>query len=253
MTDATLSALLHENRRFGPPPGLAAAANAQPGIHADAAADPIGFWESQAKRLTWETPWTEPLDWSDAPFAKWFVGGRLNVAVNCVDRHVAAGLGDRVAFHWEGEPGDTRTITYRELLGLVSQTANALTSLGVKTGDKVAIYMPMIPETVVAMLACARLGAPHTVVFGGFSAEALRDRILDCDARLVITADGGYRRGAASALKPAVDDALAGCPDVDRVLVVRRTGQDVGWTDGRDHWWHDVVGSQPDTHEAEAF
>ncbi len=253
MTDATLSALLHENRRFGPPPGLAADANAQPGIHAEAAADPIGFWESQAKRLTWEAPWTEALDWSGAPFAKWFVGGRLNVAVNCVDRHVDAGLGERVAFHWEGEPGDTRTITYADLLGLVAQAANALTSLGVKAGDKVAIYMPMIPETVVAMLACARLGAPHTVVFGGFSAEALRDRILDCDARLVITADGGYRRGAASALKPAVDDALSGCPDVDRVLVVRRTGQDVDWTDGRDHWWHDVVDSQPDTHEAEAF
>ena len=253
MPDDTLSALLHEERRFPPPADLAAAANAQPGIYEEAAADPVAFWERQARQLQWDQPWTQALDWSGAPFAKWFIGGRLNVSVNCVDRHVAAGLGDRVAFHWEGEPGDTRTITYADLLVLVSKAANALTSLGLKAGDKVAIYMPMIPETVVAMLACARLGAPHTVVFGGFSAEALRDRILDCDARAVITADGGYRRGTATALKPAVDDALTGCPDVDKVLVVRRTGQDVGWVDGRDHWWHDVVDAQPDTHEPEAF
>ncbi len=251
--NTALSALLHEDRRFEPPGDLAAAANAQPGIYQEAAQDRLGFWERQAQRLQWETPWTQVLDWSEAPFAKWFVGGRLNVAVNCVDRHVAAGLGDRVAFHWEGEPGDTRTITYSDLLTMVCKAANGLTSLGVKAGDKVAIYMPMIPETVVAMLACARLGAPHTVVFGGFSAEALRDRILDCDARTVITADGGYRRGAAAALKPAVDEAVSDCPDVGAVLVVRRTGQDVEWTENRDHWWHDVVDSQPETHEAEAF
>ena len=181
------------------------------------------------------------------------MGGRLNVAVNCVDRHVAGGLGERVAFHWQGEPGDARTVTYSDLLAMVCKCANALTSLGVKTGDKVAIYMPMIPETVVAMLACARIGAPHTVVFGGFSAEALRDRILDCDAHAVITADGGYRRGSASALKPAVDDAVAGCPDVTTVLVVQRTGQEVDWTEARDHWWHDVVDPQPDSHRAESF
>jgi len=253
MPDDTLSALLHEERRFEPPAELAKAANAQPGIYAEAAADPVAFWEEQARQLQWETPWEQPLDWSEAPFAKWFVGGRLNVSVNCVDRHVAAGLGDRVAFHWEGEPGDTRTITYADLLDLVCRAANALATLGVRAGDKVAIYMPMIPETVVAMLACARLGAPHTVVFGGFSAEALRDRILDCDARVVITADGGYRRGTASALKPAVDEALTSCPDVDRVLVVRRTGQEVAWVEGRDRWWHDVVDGQPATHEPEAF
>ena len=193
-----LSALLHETRTFPPPEALAKRANAQPGIYDEAKANPHAFWASQAEHLTWATPWTDVLDWSNAPFAKWFVGGRLNVAVNCVDRHVDAGLGDRVAFHWEGEPGDTRTITYRDLLASVSQAANALIELGVKTGDKVAIYMPMIPETVVAMLACARLGAPHTVVFGGFSSDALRGRILDCDAHFVITADGGYRRGAAS-------------------------------------------------------
>ena len=181
------------------------------------------------------------------------MGGTLNVAVNCVDRHVEAGRGDRVAFHWEGEPGDTRTITYADLLAEVCRAANALSELGVRAGDKVAIYLPMIPEAVVAMLACARLGAPHTVVFGGFSADALRSRILDCDAHFVITADGGYRRGAASALKPAVDEAVAECPAVEKVLVVRRTGQDVAWDDGRDVWWHEVVERQPATHAAEAF
>jgi acetyl-CoA synthetase len=253
MPEEALSALLHENRRFDPPPELAAAANAQPSIYEEAARDRLAFWERQARELQWDTPWTQVLDWSNAPFAKWFVGGRLNVAVNCVDRHVAGGLGDRVAFHWQGEPGDARTVTYADLLAMVCKCANALTSLGVKTGDKVAIYMPMIPETVVAMLACARIGAPHTVVFGGFSAEALRDRILDCDAHAVITADGGYRRGSASALKPAVDEAVAGCPDVTTVLVVQRTGQEVDWTEGRDHWWHDVVDPQPDSHRAESF
>ncbi|HET9077825.1 MAG TPA: acetate--CoA ligase [Acidimicrobiales bacterium] len=254
MTDASqdLSALLRENRRFEPSPEFAAAAVAQPEIYDRADADPVGFWEEQARRLSWAEPWTTALEW-DLPFSKWFVGGKLNVAYNCVDRHVEAGLGERVAFHWEGEPGDTRTITYRDLHQMVCRAANALTELGVETGTKVAIYMPMIPETVVAMLACARLGAPHTVVFGGFSADALRDRIIDCDARFVITADGGYRRGAASALKPAVDDAVKGCPGVEKVLVVRRTGQDVEWNEGRDVWWHDVVDRQADTHECQAF
>src|SRR5579859_3693591 len=247
-----LSALLHETRTFPPPEELAKSANAQPGIYAEADADPVAFWESQARRLNWAEPWSQVLEWK-VPFAKWFLGGKLNVAVNCVDRHVEAGLGERVAFHWEGEPGDTRTITYADLLTSVSQAAHALTELGVHSGDKVAIYMPMIPETVVAMLACARLGAPHTVVFGGFSSTALSDRILDCDARVVITADGGYRRGAPFALKPAVDEALLKCPDVRSVVVVRRTGQDVEWTDGRDVWWHDVVDRQSAHHTPEFF
>ncbi len=248
-----LSALLHERRRFEPPPELAARANAQPGIYEEAAADPPAWWAAQAERLEWAEPWDTVVDWQ-LPFVKWFVGGRLNASVNCVDRHVAAGRGDRVAFHWVGEPeGETRTITYADLLVMVSKAANALVSLGVEAGDRVAIYMPMIPEAVVAMLACARLGAPHSVVFGGFSAEALSERILDCDARVVITADGGFRRGAASALKPNVDEALERCPDVRSLLVVRRTGQDVAWTEGRDVWWHDVVDTQPDTHEPEAF
>ncbi len=247
-----LEALLTETRTFPPPGALARHANGQPGVYAQAQADPLGFWESLATRLTWAQPWSRVLEWK-LPFAKWFVGGKLNVAVNCVDRHVDAGVGDRVAFHWEGEPGDTRTITYSDLLTSVCQAANALTELGVRPGDKVAIYMPMIPEAVISMLACARLGAPHTVVFGGFSSDALKSRIQDCDARVVITADGGYRRGAPSPLKPAVDEAVQECPGVRRVLVVRRTGQDVAWDEERDVWWHEVVDRQPATHEAEAF
>ncbi|MEV6844055.1 acetate--CoA ligase [Actinoplanes sp. NPDC051411] len=249
----TLSNLLREERRFPPPASFAAAANVTAAAYAEADADRLAFWETQASRLTWADPWTEVLDWSGAPVAKWFAGGRLNVAYNCVDRHVEDGHGDQVAFHWEGEPGDTRAITYAQLKNMVCQAANALVELGVRTGDRVAIYMPMIPETVVAMLACARLGAPHTVVFGGFSATALSDRILDCDARVVITADGGYRRGAVSGLKPVVDEALQRCPDVRSVLVVRRGGNDVGWTPGRDVWWHDVVDRQPVDHAPEAF
>ena len=247
-----LSALATESRRFEPPAELAAHANVTAQAYDDAAADRLGFWETQARRLDWDTDWRTALEW-EPPFAKWFVGGRLNVAVNCVDRHVAAGRGDRVALHWEGEPeGDRRTLTYADLQHEVCRAANALTELGVRAGDRVMIYLPMIPEAVVAMLACARLGAPHSVVFGGFSAQALTDRITDADARFVITADGGYRRGSAAALKPAVDDAVARCPGVEKVVVVRRTGQDVAWTD-KDVWWHDVVDRQSDTHDAEAF
>jgi acetyl-CoA synthetase len=251
-TEPELSALLHETRTFPPPQSLATDANAQPGIYGEAEADPLAFWEAEARRLTWGEPWSQVLEWN-LPFAKWFVGGKLNVAVNCVDRHVIAGLGDRVAFHWEGEPGDTRTITYEDLRASVCQAANALTELGVRTGDKVAIYLPMIPEAVVSMLACARLGAPHTVVFGGFSSQALQGRILDCDAHFVITADGGYRRGAPSSLKPAVDEAVRNCPEVECVLVVRRTGQEVEWDEGRDVWWHDIVDRQSTVHEAQIF
>ncbi|HVF20387.1 MAG TPA: acetate--CoA ligase [Mycobacteriales bacterium] len=252
MTDETLSNLLTETRRFAPPAELVAAANVDESAYDAAATDRLGFWASAARRLEWATEWSDVLDWQ-LPYAKWFVGGRLNVAVNCLDRHVAAGLGDRVAFHWEGEPGDTRTLTYADLLREVSRAAHALTEFGVRAGDRVAIYLPMIPETAIAMLACARLGAPHSVVFGGFSADALSNRILDADARVVITADGGYRRGAAAALKPAVDEALQKCPDVRHVLVVRRTGQETAMTEGRDVWWHDVVDRQPDTHRAEPF
>jgi len=254
MSNPSLSNLLHETRHFDPPEELAAHANVTADAYEEASKDRLAFWAQQAERISWAEPFTEVLDWSNAPFAKWFVGGKLNAAYNCVDRHVEAGKGDKVAFHWVGEPeDDTRTITYADLKDSVCRAANALTELGVETGDRVAIYMPMIPETVVAMLACARIGAPHTVVFGGFSSTALQDRIIDCDARVVITADGGYRRGAPAALKPAVDEALTKCPDVRSVLVVRRTGQDVEWTDGRDVWWHDVVDKQSADHTPEAF
>ena len=251
MSEETLSNLLHESRRFEPPESLAAEANLKADAYDEAARDRLGFWEKQAGRLDWETHWNSVLDW-ELPYAKWFVGGKLNAAVNCVDRHVAAGRGDKVAYYWEGEPGDARTITYSDLKDEVCKAANALIELGVRKGDRVAIYMPMIPETVIAMLACARLGAPHTVVFGGFSADALASRIIDCDARVVITSDGGYRKGAPSALKPNVDEAVASCPDVRNVLVVRRTGQDVAWAEGRDVWWHDIVERQSAEHAAEA-
>jgi acetyl-CoA synthetase len=254
MTNPSLSNLLHETRHFDPPADLAANANVTAADYEEADKDPVAYWAKQAERISWAEPFTDVLDWSKKPFAKWFIGGKLNAAYNCVDRHVEAGKADKVAFHWVGEPADdTRDITYAELKDEVCKTANALVELGVQTGDRVAIYMPMIPETVVAMLACARLGAPHTVVFGGFSSQALEDRILDCDARVVITADGGYRRGAAAALKPAVDTALEKCPDVRHVLVVRRTGQDTPWTDGRDVWWHEVVDKQSADHTPEAF
>lgn len=256
VSNESLANLLKEERRFAPPADLAANANVTAAAYEQAAADRLGFWAEQAKRLSWETAPTQTLDWSNAPFAKWFADGKLNVAYNCVDRHVENGLGDRVALHFEGEPGDTRAITYAELQREVSKAANALTELGVRSGDRVAVYMPMIPEAVIAMLACARLGAPHSVVFGGFSADALATRINDADARVVITADGGYRRGKPSALKPAVDEALTrpGTENVRSVLVVRRTGQeDVAWHEGRDVWWHEIVERQSDQHTPEAF
>src|SRR4051794_24592022 len=253
MTNPSLSNLLHETRRFEPPEELAAHANVKADAYDEAAKDRLAFWAKQAERISWAEPFTEVLDWSRKPFAKWFVGGKLNAAYNCLDRHIEAGKGDKVAFYFEGEPGDTRTITYADLHAEVCRAANALVELGVETGDRVAIYMPMIPETVIAMLACARLGAPHTVVFGGFSSQALEDRIQDCDARVVITADGGHRRGAPASLKPAVDEAVSQCPDVRSVLVVKRTGQDVEWDDGRDVWWHDTVEKASTEHTPEAF
>ncbi|RPF23173.1 acetate--CoA ligase [Myceligenerans xiligouense] len=251
----SLENLLHETRAFPPSEEFAAQANATADLYAAAGADRLAFWAEQANTLlTWKTPFTETLDWSGAPVARWFADGTLNAAYNAVDRHVEAGHGDRVAFHFEGEPGDTRTVTYADLQREVSKAANALTELGVRTGDRVVIYMPMLIESVVAMLACARVGAPHSVVFGGFSADALRSRIADAGAKLVITADGGYRKGAPSALKPAVDEALspkAGEPatTVEKVLVVKRTEQDVDWTEGRDVWWHEAVNGASDQHE----
>ncbi|CAN7205580.1 acetate--CoA ligase [Knoellia sp. LjRoot47] len=222
-------------------------------LFTEADADREAFWATQAReRLTWSKDFDQTLDWSGAPFAKWFVGGELNVAYNCVDRHVEAGNGERVALHFEGEGGDTRTVTYAQLKDDVCRAANALTELGVEKGDRVAIYLPMIPEAIATMLACARLGAPHSVIFGGFSAEALRTRINDAEARVVVTADGQWRRGKAAPLKPAVDEALAGGDTpVEKVLVVKRTESDVEWTDDRDVWWHDLVDGQSTEHTAE--
>jgi acetyl-CoA synthetase len=254
VSEETLSNLLHENRRFEPPAELAANANMKADAYERSAADREGFWAEQAGRLDWDTPFDRVLDWDNPPFAKWFVGGKINAAYNCVDRHVEAGRGDKVAFHWVGEPADdVRDLTYAQLKDEVCQAANALTELGVKTGDRIAIYMPMIPEAVVAMLACARLGAPHTVVFGGFSSDALTSRIDDCQATVVITADGGYRRGSPFALKAAVDEARTKTDAIEKVLVVRRTGQEVAWEDGVDVWWHDAVGSASTEHDCEFF
>ena len=248
----SLANLGHEDRLFPPSAEFAAQANAQASMYDDAEKDRLAFWEKQAHALQWDAPWTTVLDWQP-PFAKWFVGGKINASVNALDRHVNEGRGDRVAFFFEGEPGDSRTITYAQLLTEAKKTANALTELGIKDGDRVAIYMPMIPEAAIAMLACARIGAPHSVVFGGFSADALLSRIQDADAKLVITADGGYRKGAAFALKPAVDDALKGKTNVKNVLVVKRTGQETQWDSNKDVWWHDIVDRQSTEHVAQSF
>ena len=248
----SLSNLLSENRTFPPSEIFQKNANVKKDSYQLASQDRLKFWENQAKRLTWDKPWNQVLDWK-LPFAKWFVGGKLNASVNCLDRHVDAGLGNRVAFYFEGEPGDTKKITYSELLVEVKKCANALQSLGIGAEDRVAIYMPLIPEAVVAMLACARIGAMHSVVFGGFSAEALSSRIQDADAKLVITSDGGYRRGSAFALKPAVDKALENPNNVKNVLVVKRTGQEVEWNHNRDVWWHEIVSKQSDSHEPKSF
>jgi acetyl-CoA synthetase len=244
--------LSSEDRKFPPTPEFAALANAKEDLYELAEKDRLAFWDTQAKNLKWDAPWSKTLQW-DAPYAQWFVGGKLNASVNALDRHVDQGLGDRVAFHFEGEPGDCRTITYSQLLTEVKKAANALTELGIKPGDRVAIYMPMIPEAAIAMLACARIGAPHSVVFGGFSADALLSRIQDADAKLVITADGGFRKGAPFALKPAVDDALKGKHNVAHVLVVQRTKQETSWNDTTDIWWHEIVDRQSEEHIAQSF
>ena len=254
MSTTSIDSLLHENRRFAPDPAFAANAVAQPELYDAARADRLGFWADRARELHWHTPFTQTLDWSNPPFARWFHDGELNVAYNCLDRHVLAGNGDRVAIHWEGEPGDTRTITYAELTAEVKKAANMLAALGVSQGDRVALYLPMIPEAVIAMLAIARLGAVHSVIFGGFSSESIRARVQDADAELVITADGGWRKGKVFPLKGAVDTALeAGDTNVQRVLVVRRGENDVDWHEGRDVWWHEEIEKADAEHEAQGF
>ncbi|MBU6495560.1 MAG: acetate--CoA ligase [Acidobacteria bacterium] len=253
MSEQGLEALFSETRQFPPSPEFVAQANARDDIYDIANADPEAWWRQQATRLTWTKEPTTTLEW-DLPNARWFADGELNASYNCVDRHVEAGLGSRVALHWiADQPGEERVITYSDLHRMVQQAANALEELGVSAGDRVAIYMPMIPEAVVAMLAVVRLGAMHSVVFGGFAADALASRIQDSDCRVVITADGAFRRGSVSPLKPAVDQALQSCPGVTKVLVVQRTHSPVDWVEGRDHWWHETVDRQSPEHTWRAF
>ena len=253
--DSGIENLLTETRRFPPSAEFTAQAVAKESLYKEANEDRLAFWAKQAKELHWHKPFTKTLDWSNPPFAKWFEDGKLNVCYNALDRHILAGKGDRVAIYFEGENGDTATYTYAELLTEVKKTANAFKDLGIGSEDRIAIYMPMIPEAVISMLAAARVGAIHSVIFGGFSAESLRSRINDAEAKLVVTADGGYRKGKVSALKPAVDEALLdnACPSVKNVLVVKRGGNEVGWVQGRDIWWSDALGKASSEHEAEAF
>ncbi|MEC5169373.1 acetate--CoA ligase [Glaciihabitans sp. GrIS 2.15] len=256
MSNTSIDSLQHEERRFPPSPEFTADAVATGALYDEAAADRLGFWAAQARELLhWNRDFTKDLDWSNAPFATWFEDGELNVAYNCLDRHVLAGHGDRIALHWEGEPGDRRDISYSELTTEVKRAANLLTSLGIEKGDRVAVYLPMIPEAVIAMLAVARIGAVHSVIFGGFSADSIRSRVDDAAAKLVITADGGWRKGKVSALKPAVDTALAkeGEHTVTNVLVVKRAENDVDWVEGRDLWWHEAMAGADAEHEAEGF
>ena len=242
MTEPTIEDYFLEERTFPPSPEFKAAAlTSDDSLYREADADYEAFWARQARELlTWNSDFDTTLEW-ELPFAKWFVGGTLNVSENCLDRHVANGIGDRVAYHWEGEPGDKRTITYSDLLEEVKKFANVLKGLGLEKGDRVAIYMPMIPELPVAMLACTRIGVAHSVIFGGFSPDSIIDRVHDGECKVIITADGGYRRGAASLLKPNVDEAVVLCPSVTDVVVVQRTNSDVTMVEGRDHWYHDLM------------
>ena len=252
MTDR-IETLLHEQRSFAPPPAFRSQSHVNDETpYRQAQKDREAYWAEWAKQLEWVRPWNRVLEWTP-PHAKWFTGGQLNVSVNCLDRHVRAGRGDRTALIWEGEPGDMRRISYRELLEQVSRFGNVLKQLGVRRGDRVAIYMPMVPEVVVAMLACARIGAPHTVVFGGFSAESLSDRMNDANARVLVTADSGWRRGGKVPLKQNADEALAGAPSVERVVVLRRTGDPVPMRAGRDAWWHDLMARAAPTCDPESM
>ena len=263
MTTVSESRLV-ETRSFAPDPALAGTWNADEELLARAAADPLAFWEEAARRLDWAEPWHTALEWRppvvdpatgelSVPAAQWFLGGRLNVAENCVDRHVRAGRGDKVALHFEGEPGDREAVTYADLQRRVSRAANALTDLGIGPGDRVVVYLPVLVETVVIALACARIGAVHSLVFGGFSAEAVRFRLEDTGAKLLVTSDGQFRRGKAVEVKSQADAAAADLPELEHVLVVRRTGQDVPWTAGRDVWWHETVDRASDEHAPQPF
>jgi len=246
MIQPEIEALYPEQQEFAPPPEFAAQPNATAALYARAEQDLEAFWAAEAgQRLSWSRTWDKVLEW-DLPYAKWFPGGQLNAAYNCVDRHVERGIGAKVAYYWEGEPGDTRTLTYADLRREVNRCANALKAMGVQTGDRVGIYMPMIPELPIAMLACAKIGAPHVVVFGGFSSDALQGRMIDSEAVMLITADGGWRNGKVLDLKTAADVSVGNAPTIRNVIVVRRTGHEIPMTEGRDHWWHELLDGQPD-------
>jgi acetyl-CoA synthetase len=245
----SIESILNEHRLFPPPPAFAAAAHIKSfkeyeDLYAEAAADPQGFWAKQAEDLDWFRKWDTVLEWNE-PFAKWFVGGKINVSYNCLDRHLTTARKNKAAIIWEGETGEIKTITYLQLQREVARFANVLKSLGVKTGDRVALYMPLIPALAVAMLACARIGAPHTVIFGGFSADAIRDRVNDCGCKVIVTADGGYRRGSEIKLKNIVDEAASQCPSVENIVVFQRTHSKVDMLPGRDHWWHELTKTVP--------
>src|SRR5688572_1942834 len=255
VVSAEIEALLREERSFAPSPSFRAQANvSDQRVYEEAARDPEGFWETFARELEWSQPWTKVLDWNP-PHAKWFLGGQINASVNCLDRHLKGPRRNKAAVIWEGEPGDRRTLTYHDLHREVCQFGNVLKSLGVKRGDRVAIYLPLVPELTIAMLACARIGAVHSVVFGGFSAESLRDRINDAQARMLITGDGGYRRGSIVPLKKIADDALTDTPSIEHVVVVRRGFSDISaqMQHGRDHWYHDLMADAPYGCPAEAM
>jgi acetyl-CoA synthetase len=257
MSKADIESVLKEERIFEPPKDFSAKAHIKSfqdyeKLYKQAEDDPEEFWAGIAKELMWFKPWDTVLEWNP-PFAKWFVGGRTNIAYNCLDRHLSTARKNKAAIIWEGEPGEERILTYQALHREVCRFANVLKSIGVKTGDRVAIYMPMVPELPIAMLACARIGATHSIIFGGFSADALRDRINDAQAKVVVTADGGYRRGAEIPLKKAVDEALQQTPSIEHVIVYRRTGSPIHMEAGRDHWWHELTQTVADECPAEAL
>jgi acetyl-CoA synthetase len=258
MSSDNIESHLQETRRFEPPADFVAQANLGPdeaaALREKFARDPDAFWGDLAREeLNWDEEFDEVLDW-DPPFSKWFQGGKLNLAEQCLDQHLDTWRANKAALVWEGEPGDQRTLTYQQLYNEVSKFAHTLEDLGIEAGDRVALYMPMVPELAIAVLACARIGAPHSVIFGGFSAHAIKDRVEDADCKLIVTADGGWRRGDVVELKPTVDKALAeGCESVENVVVVQRTKNRINWTEGRDHWWHELVADQPTTHNARSF
>src|SRR5215204_6923123 len=243
--NTAIESVLHESRLFPPPAEFAAAAHIGSSedyerLYQEADADPEAFWAKRAEELSWSRKWDTVLEWNE-PFAKWFMGGKINISYNCLDRHLDTWRRNKAAFIWEGEPGEQRTLTYQQLHSQVCRFANVLKKLGVTTRDRVALYMPLVPELAIAMLACARIGATHTVIFGGFSADAIRDRVNDGQCKLIVTADGGNRRGKEVKLKEIVDRAAAKSPSVENVIVFRRTGSKIGWKHGRDHWWHELM------------